>query len=40
MDTTTAYVLREVDDLDDAYLEAELAAEMPVLVHSSHPAGC
>jgi hypothetical protein len=40
MDTTTAYVLREVDDLDDDYLEAELAAELPVAVHSSHPGGC
>jgi hypothetical protein len=40
MDTATAYVLREVDDLDDAYLEAELAAELPVSTHSSHPAVC
>jgi len=40
MDIATAYVLREVDDLDDAYLEAELAAELPVCVHSSHQAGC
>jgi hypothetical protein len=35
MDSSTAYVLRDVDDLDDAYLDAEL----PLCVHSSHPAG-
>jgi hypothetical protein len=39
MDSSTAYVLRDVDDLDDAYLDAELAAELPLCVHSSHPAG-
>ena len=40
MDTATAYVLREVDDLDDAYLEAELAAELPPCLHTSHQGGC
>jgi len=29
MVTTTAYVLREVDDLDSDYLEAELREELP-----------
>jgi len=29
MSTMDAYVLREIDDLDDSYLEAELREELP-----------
>jgi hypothetical protein len=30
MDIITAYVLREVEDLDDEYLEAELLEALPL----------